>query len=120
MPDDFETIASCVTVIGGDRLADDYQVIWRELPIGRIMKSSGRPHDEQQWEWNCYIYGRPTRDDESGTADTLNECKAEFKTASARIRAELTDKVIAQAHRIAKASAEALARYDRKRDRPAG
>ena len=48
MPDDFETIALCVTVIGGDRLPDDYQVIWRELPIGRIMKGSGRPHDEQQ------------------------------------------------------------------------
>jgi hypothetical protein len=26
------------TVIGGYRYPDDYQVIWRGLPIGRIMK----------------------------------------------------------------------------------
>jgi hypothetical protein len=33
------------TVIGGDRLADDFEVIWRSLPIGRIMRASG------DWIW---------------------------------------------------------------------
>jgi hypothetical protein len=32
-----------VTVIGGKRHADDYEVIWRGLTIGRIMKRSGVP-----------------------------------------------------------------------------
>ena len=40
MPDD-ETIVLRDTVIGGHRRADDFTVIWRGLPIGRIMKISG-------------------------------------------------------------------------------
>jgi len=46
---------------------------------------------------------------ESGTGTSLG--KAYFRTAWARIRAELTDADIATAHRYAEASAEALARY---------
>jgi hypothetical protein len=38
-----ETIALRVTAIGGQRYADDFQVIWRDLPIGRITKSRGAP-----------------------------------------------------------------------------
>jgi len=37
MTDD-ETIALRDTVIGSHRQADDFTVIWRDLPIGRIMK----------------------------------------------------------------------------------
>jgi hypothetical protein len=43
MLDDPETITLRVTVIGGQRYADDYTVIWRGLSIGRIMKASGVP-----------------------------------------------------------------------------
>ena len=39
MTDDSETIALRATVIAGKRYADDYQVIWREMSIGRIMQS---------------------------------------------------------------------------------
>ncbi len=56
-----ESLTLRVTVIGGQRGADDFGVIWRGLPIGRIMRASGVPHDEQQWSWNCYLYGRPAR-----------------------------------------------------------
>ena len=38
-----ETIALRPTVIGDDRYADDYEVIWRGLPIGRITTQSGTP-----------------------------------------------------------------------------
>lgn len=44
----------------------------------------------------------------------IDECKAEFKNAWARIRAGLTEADVARAYRYA-ASKEALARYDRKR-----
>jgi hypothetical protein len=40
-----ETLSMRLTVIGGERSADDYQVIWRGLSIGRIMRASGVPHD---------------------------------------------------------------------------
>jgi hypothetical protein len=38
-----ETITLRVTVIGGKRWPDDYTVIWRELPIGRIMLAPSLP-----------------------------------------------------------------------------
>jgi hypothetical protein len=42
MPDP-ETIALRKTLIGGKTYPDDYTVIWRELPIGRIMRAPGLP-----------------------------------------------------------------------------
>jgi hypothetical protein len=47
MTDD-ETIALCVTLIGGQSYADDFTVIWRGMPIGRIMRASGAASDRQQ------------------------------------------------------------------------
>jgi hypothetical protein len=44
MADDPETLTVRPTVIAGRRYADDYQVRWRGLPIGRIMLGSGAPH----------------------------------------------------------------------------
>jgi hypothetical protein len=40
------------TVIGGYRYPDDYQVIWRGLPIGRI-KSSRVQFGQQEWWFGC-------------------------------------------------------------------
>jgi hypothetical protein len=113
MTDNSETIALRVTVIGGQRYADDYQVIWRGLSIGRIMKSSGVPGHIPQWSWNCYVDGKPGAG-ANGTGDDLEHCKAQFKIAWTRIRAGLTEQDIARAYRYTEASAEALARYDRK------
>ena len=35
--DDLETIALRPTVVGGARQDDDFEVIWRAFPVGRIM-----------------------------------------------------------------------------------
>jgi hypothetical protein len=78
MLDDPETIALRVTVIGGLRYADDYQVIWRGLSIGRIMKGSGVPSHIPQWWWGCNVYGKPSLDDDSGTGIDFTECMAKF------------------------------------------
>ena len=45
---DNETLTLRATVIAGQRHDDDYAVIWRELPIGRIMRAlrAGLAH---QW-----------------------------------------------------------------------
>jgi hypothetical protein len=38
-----ETTVLRKTLIGGKTYPDDYTVIWRELPIGRIMRAPGLP-----------------------------------------------------------------------------
>jgi hypothetical protein len=106
-----ETLTLRFTVIGGERCANDYQVIWRGMSIGRIRRTSdvaGAP----QWVWNCAVTGRPCRSDESGDANSLNDAKARFRTVWESIRAKLTEDDIARARRYAEASAEA--RYERK------
>jgi hypothetical protein len=45
---DPETIALRATVIGGKRYESDFTVIWRELPIGRIMRAL-RARLTDQW-----------------------------------------------------------------------
>jgi hypothetical protein len=42
------TIALRATMITGQRQLDDYTVIWRGMPIGRIMRASGAASDRQQ------------------------------------------------------------------------
>jgi hypothetical protein len=94
VPDD-ETIALRVTVIGGLRYPDDFTVIWRGLPIGRIMKISG-----VRWWWGCNFDGQLSLDDDSGNGIDLDDCKAKFLIAWTRIRAALTDADIARAHEM--------------------
>ena len=112
---DPETLTLRTTVIAGIRYADDYAVVWRGLSIGRIMKAIGASSDKQQWAWNCYVHGRPSSADDSGTGHDLDDAKAKFREAWARIRAGLIELDIARARHYADASREALARYDRKR-----
>ena len=109
-----EALSLRLTVIGGERHADDYQVIWRGMSIGRIMRASGVPHDRPQWSWTCYLHGRPTSASDSGTGDGLDDCKVKFRAVWARIRASLTDQDVAAARRYSENSAETLARYERK------
>jgi hypothetical protein len=116
MVDGSETIALRATVIAGKRYADDYQVIWRGLSIGRLMKSSGVPAHLAQWSWTCYVHGKPGAG-ANGSGLDFEDCKAKFKTAWAPIRAGLTEDDIASAHEYAENSREALARYDRKQRR---
>ena len=95
MPDP-ETIALRATVIGGQVCADDYTVIWRGLPVGRIMRASGLPPHVPQWRWTCNIFGKPGGG--SGAGDRLEDCKRQFKASWAALRAGLSDADIAKAH----------------------
>ena len=79
MTDD-ETLTLRATVIGGKR-HPDYTVIWRDLPIGRIMKSSGAPSQADQWWWGFTFYRRPSLGVDSGHGTDLEDCKAKFKIA---------------------------------------
>jgi hypothetical protein len=95
MTDD-ETIALRDTVIGSHRQADDFTVIWRDLPIGRIMKIG--VSSRSRWWWGCNVYGQPSLDDDSGNGIDLDDCITKFMIAWARIHACLTDEDIAKAH----------------------
>lgn len=112
---DPESLTLRPTVIAGQRYADDFEVIWRGFPIGRIMRGAGAPHDKPQWSWSCHLHGRPQGSGDRGTGLDLDDAKAKFKAAWARIRASLTEAAIADARKIAEASAKALARYDDRR-----
>ena len=114
MSDDFEALSLRATVIAGERCADDYGVIWRDMSIGRIKQATGTPHGSPQWTWSCHVHGRPQTSDERGSGADLDDAMAQFQAVWARIRASLTDQNIADAQRIAKNSAEALVRYKRK------
>ena len=93
---DAETIALRATVIAGKRYDDDFTVIWRGLPIGRVMLAPGLPPHVPQWRWTCNFYGKPGGGG-SGSGDDLDDCKRQFKAAWATLRAELTDADIALA-----------------------
>jgi hypothetical protein len=110
---DDEALTLRVTVINGQRCADDFIVIWRGLTIGRIMLAIGAPSGRPQWTWSSYLGGRPTRGGQNGTGTGFGDCKRQFREAWERIRAGLTDEDIARARNYAERSAEALARYDR-------
>ncbi len=90
MPD-IETIEFRATVIGGECYADDYTVIWRDLPIGRVRKNPGLPDHVNQWSWGCNVYGQRWRSSDSGWGPNLEDCKRQFNTAWAHIRSNLTD-----------------------------
>jgi hypothetical protein len=75
-----------LTVIGGKRWPDNFTVIWRDLPIGRIMLAPGLPPHVPQWRWTCNFYGKPG--DGSGSGDDLDNCKRQFREAWATLRAD--------------------------------
>jgi len=102
MTDDTETISLRPTLVDGVRQDDDYEVIWRGLPIGRIM----RQYDSRQWWWGCNVYGRPPTTGDRGPAIDFKDGQVRFKLAWARIRPTLTAEEIAVATR----HAEGLAR----------
>jgi hypothetical protein len=110
MSNDSETLTLRISVIAGQRYPDDFVVIWRGMSIGRIKLATGTPHGSAQWTWSCHLHGRPQASDERGNGADLDDAKAQFRAAWARIRASLTDRHIADAQRIAKNSDEALDR----------
>jgi hypothetical protein len=101
-------------VIGGERCQDDYEVLWRGLSIGRIRLAEASSHSEL-WAWNCWLGGRPCKADEAVGGASLDDAKAQFRQASQRIRAEITEAQIARAKGYAERSAEALARVSAER-----
>jgi hypothetical protein len=102
MTEDSDSVALRPTVIDGKRQEDDYEVIWRGLLIGRIVKPPGDPH----WWWSCNVYGQPPAASDRGPGINFKDCQLRFKIAWTRIRAGLTEEDVAIASRHAEKLAE--------------
>jgi hypothetical protein len=97
--EDMETVALRPMIVDGQVQADDYEVIWRGLLVGRIMKQPDSPH----WWWCCNLYGQPPTANDRGPAINFKDSQLRFKLAWTRIRAALTAEDIAVATRHAEA-----------------
>ena len=95
--DDPDAIALRPTVIGGARQDDDYEVVWRGFPVGRMMKQPDGSH----WWWACAVYGLPPTPNDRGPAINYKDCQVRFRLAWARIRPTLTNETIQAATRHA-------------------
>lgn len=78
------------TVIAGERGDDDYQVIWRGIPIGRILKQPGVPHGRPNWSWGIIFPHKPQHSWMRGLESDLAECKRRFEVTWSGIRDALT------------------------------
>lgn len=85
MPPEDEILTVRGTMPGG--CPDDFQVFWRGVPIGRIMKATGFPSRDTRWSW---VISLPRAGGRCGTGDTRADCEAKLRRALARIRARLT------------------------------
>ena len=93
MTDDLEAISLLPTVTDGQVVADDYEVFWRGIPVGRMMKQPDSPH----WWWGCNVYGQTPGPGDRGAAINFKDCQVRFKLAWSRIRPTLTEQAIAVA-----------------------
>jgi hypothetical protein len=93
MTDDSESVALRAAIADGRPQADDYEVIWRGVSIGRILKQADSPH----WWWSCNVFGQPSAASDRGPAINFKDSQLRFKLAWTRIRPTLTDEAIAVA-----------------------
>jgi hypothetical protein len=77
------------TVIGGETTADDYQVIWDELAIGRIYKSIA-VGGGGAWSWSCFLANVPQPSTHRGRADSLERAKAQFRAAWTELKSQIS------------------------------
>jgi PilZ domain len=97
MADDLDTVALRPIVVGGQVQTDDYEVVWRGLPVGRILKQPDSPH----WWWSCNLYGQPAVANDRGPAINFKDCQVRFNLAWTKIRPTLTEQDIAVARQHA-------------------
>lgn len=88
------------TRIGGDAAPDDYAVIWDDLPIGRIHKTSA-VGGRLAWSWSCFLPNVPQRSSHRGQASSLEAAKAAFRQAWDALEREIGYEEIRQARLIA-------------------
>jgi hypothetical protein len=87
--DESEGLALRPTKIDGAVLKDDYQVIWQDMPIGRIMLRSGQPQGQPPWWFGVNVHGMPQPPADRGVANSLPDAQRRFKEVWKRVHSEL-------------------------------
>jgi hypothetical protein len=87
------------TVIGGDRLEHDFEVIWDGIRIGRILQQPGVPVDRPNWSWSVAFPHKPQASDHRGLCSDREECQRRFKVAWKAVHARLSPSDIEAARR---------------------
>ena len=62
--------------------AECWHIYYGDIHAGTIAIRTGNPHDEDPWEWHCGFYpGSEPGEQQSGTAATFDEARADFEAA---------------------------------------
>lgn len=90
------------TIIGGEKLTDDYTVKEDGYGCGRIRLSMG-PNARHFWHWviNPPV---PIKGNRDGQTNTLEQAQEQWKAAWASARPSLTDHDVQHWHQIADAA----------------
>jgi hypothetical protein len=78
------------TVIGGDRLENDFVVIWDGISIGRILLQTGVPSGRPNWSWSLAFPHKPQDHAHRGLCSDRAECQRRFKVAWKAVHARLS------------------------------
>ncbi|MCK1322134.1 hypothetical protein IVA94_14785 [Bradyrhizobium sp. 156] len=90
------------TVIGGQRLDDDFIVLHDGRSVGRIRRAAERIGHNPGWDWTVTI-PLPVPAWTHGSSDSFDEAKAAFKAALESFLEGLTEADMAHWHHIADA-----------------
>ncbi|MBB4359845.1 hypothetical protein GGD65_000843 [Bradyrhizobium sp. CIR18] len=74
-------------VIGGKTAPDDYVVIWDDLHIGRIFRTTA-VGGGADWSWSCFLPNVPQRSAHRGHAASLDAAKMAFRSAWAALQSD--------------------------------
>jgi hypothetical protein len=65
-----------------DHRQECWQIYYGDIHAGTITERVGNPHDTAPWEWRCSFYpGSRPGEHQSGTADSFDEARADFRRA---------------------------------------
>jgi hypothetical protein len=101
---DDEQLSLRPTVIAGDRLDNDYQIIWRGMSVGRIQQQPGIPVGRPNWSWGVAFPGQPQPPGHRGLCSDLEECKRRVKVVWSGVRHALTEADIQNGREVVAAS----------------
>jgi hypothetical protein len=100
MPTDPDALILRPTNIGNETHPDDFQVIWRDIAIGRILRQPGVPVGRPNWHWGVAFPGQPQPASHRGNCGDLEECQRRFRAVWAGIRSGLSEADVEAARRV--------------------
>ena len=71
---------------------DCWHVYFGDVHVGTIARRIGQPHEQAAWQWLCGFYpGSEPGEQTAGTAETLDQARADFEVAWRRFSSRRTE-----------------------------